>query len=72
MTQPAVVTLAPGEQLSIAGDGCAMRAATGHISDVLALEAVNHLGTVVAPTTVSTPQAMIVYSSTLITPGAWW
>ena len=57
MTKPAMVTLAPGEQLPVAANGCTMGAPTGYISDVLALKAVNHLWTVVAPAMINTQQS---------------
>ena len=57
MTKPAMVALSPSEELPVAADGRTVGATTGHISDVLALKAVNHLGTIVTPTAmISTTQ----------------
>ena len=54
-----MVTLAPGEQLPVAANGRTVGAPTGYISDVLALKAVNHLWTVIAPARITTHQSMI-------------
>ena len=61
MTKPAMVTLAPGEQLPIAANGRTVGAPTGYISDVLALKAVNHLWTVIAPAIINTQQSTTIW-----------
>ena len=49
MAQSAIVSLSPSVELSVTSNGSTVAATASYVSDVFALERINHLWTIIAP-----------------------
>ena len=49
MTQSPTIALSPGVEFSVTSNGRTVTATTGYVFDVLALEGINHLRTIITP-----------------------